>query len=314
MKRKTITKAGHTLRQKPRRFNPLNDFLFYKIMGEKGDEVQLLGFLNAVLHRTGENQFTSVKILENKTFTPEMLGNKSCTLDVRAILQDKTRANIEVQLKNRYNMDRRSLFYWSKEYTKSLKSGENYRNLPNAIAINILNYNFPPIGEVHTCFHLREDRHREYILTDALEIHFLNMVQYRKQLKGTSLDDPLIRWLAWLNKSKGEELAAEAAKMDAAIQAANERMVYVTGDEEAIWAYERRQMALMDYNNDISSAREEGMKKADKKWQKVVADRDAKLAAKDAKLADKDAELARIVAAKDAEIARLREQLKSVSN
>jgi hypothetical protein len=29
------------------RLNPLNDFLFYKIMGEKGDEVQLLGFLNA---------------------------------------------------------------------------------------------------------------------------------------------------------------------------------------------------------------------------------------------------------------------------
>jgi len=38
---------------------------------------------------------------------------------------------------------------------------------------------------------------------------------------------------------KGRELAEEAIKMEAVIQAANERMVYVTGDKEAIWAYER---------------------------------------------------------------------------
>jgi hypothetical protein len=48
-----------------------------------GDEVQLLGFINAVLHRTGENRFDSVKILENKTFTPEVIGDKSSILDVR---------------------------------------------------------------------------------------------------------------------------------------------------------------------------------------------------------------------------------------
>jgi hypothetical protein len=38
-------------------------------------------------------------------------------------------------------------------------------------------------------------------------------------------------------------------KMDSAILAANERMVYVTGDKEAIRAYEMRQMGLSDYNS-----------------------------------------------------------------
>ena len=46
--------------------------------------------------------------------------------------------------------------------------------------------------------------------------------------------------------------------MDSAIQAANERMVYVTGDKEAIRAYEMRQMALSDYTSSINYAREEG--------------------------------------------------------
>jgi predicted transposase/invertase (TIGR01784 family) len=59
----------------------------------------------------------------------------------------------------------------------------------------------------------------------------------------------------------GQELAKEAAKMDNAIQAANERMVYVTGDKEAIRAYERRKMALSDYVSTINYARDEGYAK-----------------------------------------------------
>jgi hypothetical protein len=37
-----------------KRLNPLNDYIFLKIMGEKGDEEQLLAFLNAVLGRHGK--------------------------------------------------------------------------------------------------------------------------------------------------------------------------------------------------------------------------------------------------------------------
>jgi len=158
----TISGEKHSVR-----LDPLNDYLFYKIMGEKGNEKQLLGFLNAVLGKTGYERFTSVEILENKTFTPESLGDKSCTLDVRAILQSKTRVNVEVQLRNQHNMEKRSLFYWSKEYSSSLSAGMDYSQLPNVIAINIVGYNYPPVDKFHTCFHLREDDSHEHILTDA---------------------------------------------------------------------------------------------------------------------------------------------------
>jgi predicted transposase/invertase (TIGR01784 family) len=248
-------------------YTPLDNFFFFKVMGEKGDEVQLLGFINAVLHRTGENRFNSVEILENKTFSAEVKGDKSNTLDVRAVLQDGTRTNIEVQVRNQHNMGRRSLFYWSRMYANSLEEGQDYRELPNVIAINIVDYHFPPVREVHTCFHLREDKHKDYVLTEALEIHFLNMVQYRKQWKG-KLDDPLSRWLAWFNMGNGKELAEEAIKMDAAIQAANERMVYVTGDKEEIWAYERYLMALSDRTSEINYARDTAMERGMKKGMK----------------------------------------------
>jgi predicted transposase/invertase (TIGR01784 family) len=248
-----------------RRLNPLNDFLFYKIMGEKGDEVQLLGFINAVLGKTGKGRFTSVEVIENKSFTPKVIGDKASILDVRAVLQGKTKVNIEVQVRNQHNMDQRSLFYWSKEYAESLGEGQDYRKLPNVIAINIVDFDYPPVRNFHTRFHLREDNDRDMILTGALEIHFINMVKYRRQAKKGVVNDPLSRWLVWLNRRSPPELVAEVVKMDNAIQAANERMVYVTGDKEAIRAYERRQMALSDYTSAINYARSTGMAKGRKK-------------------------------------------------
>jgi len=73
--------------------------------------------------------------------------------------------------------------------------------------------------------------------------------------------------------------------MDSAIQTADERMEYLTGDDDAARAYDLRFMGLCDYNSSINYAREEEREV----WQNVVAE-------------------------KDAEIARLREQLRAKEN
>ena len=70
--------------------------------------------------------------------------------------------------------------------------------------------------------------------------------------------DPLYRWLAWLDKNSSPKLLAEVTKMDTAIQSANERMVYVTGDKEMIRAYWRHQMDLSDRTSELNYARDEG--------------------------------------------------------
>ena len=251
------------------RLDPLNDYLFYKIMGEKGSEVQLLGFLNAVLEKSGKGPFQAVEILEDKSFSADAVGDKSVTFDVRAVLLNGVRVNVEVQLRNNHNMDKRSLFYWSKEYSSSLKAGQDYTELPSVIAINIINFDYPKVEQYHTCFHLREARHRDLILTDALEIHYLNMVQFRKHGRDKTLQDPLCRWLAWFDKNSPPELLTEVLNMDSAIQEADERMVYITGDADAIRAYEKRFKALCDHtwhmNYAIEKMEKRGFKKGHKK-------------------------------------------------
>jgi predicted transposase/invertase (TIGR01784 family) len=201
-----------------------------------------------------------VEILENKTFTAEVIGDKSSILDVRAVLGDGTKVNIEVQLRNLGNMDRRSLFYWSREYTKSLEAGQDYLELPDVVAINIVNFEFFRSGDFHTSFHLREDGDRGLILTEALEIHFLDMVKFKGVEEKDIWNDPLQRWLAWLDRDSPEGLVEEAVKMDKAIQKAAARVAHIAKDKDALRAYEMRQMALSDWTSGINHARSEGIK------------------------------------------------------
>jgi predicted transposase/invertase (TIGR01784 family) len=124
-----------------------------------------------------------VEIEENKTFTAEIIGNKSSVLDLRATTEEGIKVNIEIQLRNVGNMDRRSLFYRSREYVRGIEAGDDYRELPPVIAVNIVDFDFMPADEVHTSFHLWEDSHKDIMLTDALEIHFISMAKFRQSGK-----------------------------------------------------------------------------------------------------------------------------------
>jgi len=96
--------------------------------------------------------------------------------------------------------------------------------------------------------------------TDALEIHFINMVKWRRLGQKDIVNDPLHRWLAYFDKTSPPKLITEVTNMDSAIKVANDRQVYVSGDEEAIRAYEMRELAQMDWDNSIYYARSEGIK------------------------------------------------------
>ena len=239
------------------RLNPLNDYLFFKVMGEKGDEPQLLGFLNAVLGRSGREPIESLEIAENTSFEKDFIDGKSCILDVLAILQDGTKVNIEVQLSNKYNMERRSLFYWSKVYSKSLKKGKDYRALPNVIAINIVDFDYLPGENFHACFHLREDADPSIILSPVLEIHFVNMVKWRRQ-REKDLAVPLHRWLTWFDEKSPPELIEEVLSMDTAIKKAYESFGFATQKEFDVWDLNRRrEKARLDMVSRLNGAREE---------------------------------------------------------
>jgi len=243
------------------RFNPLNNYLFYKIMGEEGDEEQCLAFLNAVLGAKSRQPVKLIKILENRTLTAEVIGEKTSILDVRAETESGEKINIEVQLKDLHNMEKRTLMYWGREFTRGISEGDDYRDLPRVVTINIVNFDNIKLDDYHTCFHLWEDGHPDYMLTDVLEIHFINMVKYRKLKTGDIANNLLERWLTFFDVKTPEETLREVIKMDSAINAANERINFVSKDKEFLKNYHLREMAMSDWTTGINTAIEKGLQK-----------------------------------------------------
>jgi predicted transposase/invertase (TIGR01784 family) len=240
------------------RLNPLNDYLFIKLMGEEGDEEQCLAFLNAVLDSKSLKPVKLIKILENKTFTADIIGEKSSILDVRVETDNGEKINIEVQLKDLHNMEKRTLLHWGREFTKGISAGDDYKDLPKVITINIVNFDNIKLDDFHTCFHLWEDGSQDYLLTDVLEIHFINMAKFRKLKTKDIVNNLLERWLTFFDISTPEEVLKEVIRMDSAINKTNERLSFVTQDKEFLRGYHMREMALSDWTTGVNTAFEKG--------------------------------------------------------
>lgn len=59
-------------------------------------------------------------------------------------------------------------------YTGELQKNEDYLNLKNAIAINIIDFNIFYCEEYHSTFKIFEE-HRKELLTDKFRIDFLEL-------------------------------------------------------------------------------------------------------------------------------------------
>lgn len=239
-----------------RRVKPLNDFIFKKVFGEKGNEDILISFINAVLKRTKKEPIVEIEIIDNKQLTKDVIMDKTGIIDVRAKTSKDEHVDIEVQLTNQGNMDKRTLFYWGKMYLENIKQGEDYANLEKVITINILDFEFLGTSSYQSSFHLWEDMEKDYMLTDVVEIHFLELPKFRNKKNKDYRENDIERWLAFLEKDISETTLRELMSLDTAIEKAEQRIEYLSSDEEAMKIYYERERSLHERANMISSAEE----------------------------------------------------------
>ncbi len=237
-----------------RKVKPLNDFIFKKIFGEKGNEDILIAFINAVLKRTKKEQIVEVEIIDNKQLTKELILDKTGIIDVRAKTSKGENIDIEVQLTDQGNMDKRTLFYWGKMYLENIKQGQDYTSLEKVITINILDFEFLGTESYQSSFHLWEDIEKDYMLTDVVEIHFLELPKFRKKKDKDYRENAIERWLMFLEKDISETTLKELMSLDTAIEKAEQKIEYLSSDEEAMRIYYERERLLHERANMISSA------------------------------------------------------------
>ena len=242
-----------------RKINPLNDLVFKKVMGERGNEVQLKAFLEAVL----DKEFESITIEGAMELTPDIIGNKLSRLDVLAKIDDGTEINIEVQLKDHKNMGKRSIFYWGRKFGNALKSGKDndYIVLPDVITINLLGFDYiedEPEEEFHNIYQVRNVRSGK-ILDDCLEIHFIEMPKFLRFKNKDIANNKMHRWLAFFDNNISEQTLKELIEMDTAIRQAQKKIEYISYNEEDYNQIILREQALLDYQSDLNAYKREGI-------------------------------------------------------
>lgn len=244
-----------------KRLKAKNDFIFQRIFGRKENKDILISLLNAILDLSGDNNIDDIELMDNTKLEKDRIEDKQGVLDVRAKTSNGIQINIEIQLVNQYNMDKRTLFYWSKMFTEQITVGQGFDVLKKTITINILDFNFIDLKRYHTSYHLKEDLEPDYILTDVLEIHFIELPKFR--WCDPDITKPLERWLLFLEDSSSEVLKVLKEK-DPAIAKAEEVLDWLSSDEETVRLYELREKAIYDEITRIKGAKEEGIKEVAK--------------------------------------------------
>ena len=236
--------------------NPLNDYLFKFIFGREERKRITLSFLNAVLGLTEENELRDITFIDRE-IDPQFEEDKLSRLDLFGIADDGSRINIEVQLVNLRNMEKRTLYYWAKMY-QSLHRGEDYEQLNRAITINLLNFSLLPQKQAHTMYGLYDlpSGHR---LTEDIEIHFLEIPNF--EVKTVREMKRLDRWLAYFSNKLNETETEALAMSEAAIQEAMKAEHVFMQDDIERWQYEQREKAIRDYISGMRSSQREGMKR-----------------------------------------------------
>ena len=230
---------------------PKIDLAFKEIMT---DEKARIGFLSAVLKLKPED-IKETHILNpylGKVHEEDKLG----ILDVHILMNNNTEIDTEIQLSEMRIWANRSLFYASKMYTDQIEQGQKYDVLKKCVSISILDFElFKDQEEFYSSFHIREDQ-RNFLFTDKMEFHVIELPKLPKERKEESSDVEL--WAKFINSEREEEFDM-LAKQNPYIESAYKKLQVISQDKEKRLEYEAREKAIRDYNQCMYEAEQRGI-------------------------------------------------------
>ena len=238
-----------------KKFNRTNDYAFKRILGSEEGKDALLAFINAVLKPQPGHELVYLDLVDRE-IDPKHILQRGARLDVLAKTEHGVLINVEVQVANQYNIDKRTMFYWAGLYYGQLGSGQNFKELRKTITINIIGFNwFKDDKDYHNTCRIRVDKTGQ-LFSDDLEFHFLELEKVKKLNRKP--EDALEEWLMYLSNLEGKEMEAVAKKNPAIRKALTiEEAFRQSAKERRI--YELREKAIRDEISMLEGAREEGI-------------------------------------------------------
>ena len=136
--------------------DPKIDYVFKRIFGHVGNEDITEELISSIIRR----KVSDLKLDNNPILEKDMLDDKIGILDIKAKIDNEINCDIEMQIVDRGNIEKRILYYWSKMYNGSIKSGKDYNELQKAMVILIADYEIDGLKEIKkyiTKWNIREE-------------------------------------------------------------------------------------------------------------------------------------------------------------
>jgi len=179
------------------------DLAFKKIFGVEENKDLLISLINAIVG--ADDQVEDITLL-NPYNPKNFRQDKLSILDIKAKGMDGKRFNIEIQISDEADYDKRALYYWAKLYTEQLKVSQDYSALSKAIGIHILNFtSIPQAKNYHNVFHITEKENGFAYFKD-LELHTIELNKFTGDSSEELQDivaktrNALDMWLAFLTR------------------------------------------------------------------------------------------------------------------
>ena len=236
--------------------SPKLDVVFQALFGEVGNESITKGFLETILER----KIDSIDLSRNPILRREFKEEKLGVLDIIAKLDKDEICNIELQIVDKKNIIERILYYWSRLYSRQIKSGEDYKILQKAIVILITDFKIENLEELdyHSRWKIMEDKQgKKIILTQKLEI---DIIELPKIIGKEKEQDNLLDWLYFLENPKSERVT-EKMKENENLKEAVKKLDNLSEDEKMQRIADLRQKAIMDEKAIYEKGLEVGIEK-----------------------------------------------------
>lgn len=233
--------------------NPKSDYVFKRIFGHIGNEEITKDLLNDIL----ENKITEVELDKNPILEKDLLDDKIGILDIKA-KANNTNINIEMQVVDRKNIEKRLLYYWSKMYIQSIKKGDDYEKLERSIIVLFTDYELDVLKSIEkyvTQWNIREKEYSQTVLTNVLEIYIIE-IKKCKNKREKELD----KWIQFLENPEGMKMGENKS-----VDKAKKILEEISKDERERYLAELREKYIMDQKAIADAGFDKGLEKGIKK-------------------------------------------------
>lgn len=256
------------------KYNPKVDLVFRKLFGSEENKDILISFINSVINKNPKIKDLKIK---NPYNLLSYLNEKISILDVKAVDEEGTWYDIEMQVSKQLFYGKRALYYWSKVYSEQLENNGSYKTLNKTIGIHLLDFDYFQDDRYFRKVILKDDETNEiYKELDYQELYFVEMSKFNKDY--SELTNLMERWITFLNKAYEIEKGKIPKGMeDPDIIKAIEKLEIMYFDKEEKEIYEAEKKNMMDIEGQIYTAKVIGEEEGARKKSIEIAKKSLKL-------------------------------------